>query len=103
MTDIERAIKHFENVRDGAMVVLDSFGHKPNENPSLYKRRKLNAELAISALEKQIPKKPILDVIFPSGVEWYLCPVCNHNGIEKVGCYCHNCGQALDWGDSNGN
>lgn len=56
--------------------------------------------VAVEALKKQIPKKPILDVIFPSGVEWYLCPVCNHNGIEKVGCYCHNCGQALDWGDT---
>ena len=53
-----------------------------------------------SALEKQIPKKPILDCIFPSGVEWYLCPACNHNGIEKTGCYCHKCGQALDWSDT---
>ena len=56
--------------------------------------------LCKKALEKQIPKKPILDTIFPSGVKWYLCPTCNHNGIEKVGCYCHNCGQALDWSDS---
>lgn len=56
--------------------------------------------LAIPALEKQIPKKPILDTIFPSGVKWYLCPACNHNGIEKVGGYCHSCGQALDWSDT---
>ena len=55
---------------------------------------------AIEALEKQIPKKPILDTIFPSGVEWYLCPTCNHNNIEKCDCYCHNCGQALDWSDT---
>jgi hypothetical protein len=57
------------------------------------------AKLIDIALEKQIPKKPILDTIFPSGVKWYLCPACNHNGIEKVGGYCHKCGQALDWGD----
>ena len=56
-------------------------------------------EFVISALEKQIPKKPILDTIFPSGVKWYFCPACKHNGIEKTGAYCHNCGQALDWGD----
>ena len=56
---------------------------------------------AISALEKQIPKKPILDTIFPSGVKWWRCPVCNK---IIVGCianrpqkYCSNCGQALDW------
>lgn len=55
------------------------------------------------AIEKQIPKKPILDTIFPSGVKWYLCPTCNHNGIEKTGAYCHSCGQALDWSGNNAN
>lgn len=53
--------------------------------------------MAMQALEKQIPKKPILDCIFPSGVEWYFCPACNHNGIEKISCYCHKCGQAISW------
>lgn len=63
--------------------------------------REGNYLLAVkSAFEKQIPKKPILDCIFPSGIKWYLCPACNHNGIEKVGGYCHSCGQALDWGDT---
>ena len=60
----------------------------------------LNERNIVSALEKQIPKKPILDCIFPSGIKWYLCPACNHNGIEKVGNYCHSCGQALDWSDT---
>ena len=61
-------------------------------------------ETAISAIEKQIPKKPILDTIFPSGVKWWRCPVCNK---IIVGCianrpqkYCSNCGQALKWRDS---
>lgn len=61
-------------------------------------------ELCKKALEKQIPKKPILDTIFPSGVKWWRCPVCNK---IIVGCianrpqkYCSNCGQALDWSDS---
>lgn len=58
-------------------------------------------ETAIEALKKQIPRKPILDVIYPSGIEWYLCPTCNHNNIEKSDSYCHVCGQALDWGDEN--
>ena len=62
-------------------------------------------DIAIYALEKQIPKKPILDTIFPSGVKWWRCPVCNK---IIVGCianrpqkYCSNCGQALDF-NSNG-
>ena len=24
----------------------------------------------------------------------------DYNGIEKSGCYCHSCGQALDWSDT---
>ena len=55
--------------------------------------------LIIAALEKQIPKKPILDTIFPSGVKWWRCPVCKHNNIETNDSFCHQCGQALDWGD----
>ena len=51
------------------------------------------------AIEKQIPKKPILDTIFPSGVKWWRCPVCKHNNIETNDSFCHQCGQALDWGD----
>ena len=56
-------------------------------------------ETAIEALKKQIPRKPNLDVIYPSGIEWYLCPTCNHNNIEKSDSYCYACGQALDWGE----
>ncbi len=48
-------------------------------------------ETAIEALKKQIPRKPILDVIYPSGIEWYLFPTCNHNNIGKSDSYCHDC------------
>ena len=48
-------------------------------------------ELAISALEKQIPKKPDLD----DGV---YCPCCLHEfKVYSATRYCPNCGQALDW------
>lgn len=53
----------------------------------------------IEALKKQIPKKPILDTIYLSGLEWFRCPRCNHNNIEKNDNFCHNCGQALEWSD----
>lgn len=55
---------------------------------------------AKQCINKQIPKKPKLDIKFPSGLEWYLCPVCNHHNIEKADNYCFNCGQALDWSDT---
>ena len=52
------------------------------------------AELAISALEKQIPKKPDLD----GGV---YCPCCLHEFKSHYDetRYCPNCGQAIDWSD----
>lgn len=57
--------------------------------------------MGIKALKKQMPKKAILDVIYPNGIEWYLCPACKHNNIEKTDAYCHACGQALDWSTKN--
>ena len=57
-----------------------------------------NIELKIvlsNALEKQIPKKPDLD----GGV---YCPCCLHEFKENYDetRYCPNCGQALDWSDT---
>lgn len=51
-------------------------------------------EVAISAIEKQIPKKPDLD----GGI---YCPCCLHEFKENYDTtsYCPNCGQAIDWSD----
>lgn len=53
------------------------------------------SELAIQALEKQIPKKPD----FTEDKEFALCPCCNGNGLADKQKYCDNCGQKLDWSD----
>ena len=62
--------------------------------------------LAVAALEKQIPKKPIEHKIF-YGAD-YTCPNCkNYVGsysvaIERLGRndkLCDNCGQAIDWSE----
>lgn len=64
----------------------------------------LNEKAIISALEKQIPKKPIEDC-YP----WCICPNCRGSVYLKhiqehmfnaETSYCEHCGQALDWGDS---
>ena len=58
-------------------------------------------DIAIEALEKQVPKK----VIFDDDEEVLLCPNCN---IDLMGSltdqdhdpyYCFECGQALKWGE----
>lgn len=61
-------------------------------------------DIAISAIEKQIPKKPL-------NVEkhYYKCPCCKQDlGVSDddifvyenpTPMYCSKCGQALDWSD----
>ena len=51
-------------------------------------------EMAIKALEKQIPKKPKTDDRYVM----YICPWCN-DFVKVSHNYCQNCGQKLDWGD----
>ena len=54
--------------------------------------QKMAFNLAISALEKQIPKKVVK-------AEYdYNCPICGYEYLvnEK---YCANCGQRLNWDD----
>lgn len=63
-------------------------------------------DIAIQALEKQIPKKPtpidykkyinvINNAIVLRGAYW--CPNCKH--VVKSGSFCSDCGQKLDWSD----
>ena len=51
--------------------------------------------LAINALEKRIPKKPI----FTEDKQFALCPCCDMKGLTDKQKYCDNCGQAIDWSD----
>lgn len=54
-------------------------------------------EIAIQALEKRIPKKPD----FTEDKKFALCPCCNGKGLLNKQKYCDNCGQKLDWSDSD--
>lgn len=51
--------------------------------------------MAVNALEKQIPKKAI--PCSPNST-WTKCPVCGATDIDK---YCGKCGQRLDWEDED--
>lgn len=62
-------------------------------------------EIAIKALEKQIPKKPIMKPYFDDMEEEYLCcPTCGEILTDRIPMdnkdfyfHCLNCGQKLDW------
>lgn len=62
-----------------------------------------NAEcesVILDALEKQIPKKPIIHGVRDRDINTisYTCPICNkHIWITED--YCKRCGQALDWSE----
>ena len=96
---IKKAIRYFECMKNDAVVVLDSgFGTHPGESDLVYRNRKMYAELAINALEKQIPKKPIRN-------DKCTCPSCGtHNEVFKRRrntvahdiVYCWHCGQAVE-------
>ena len=55
-------------------------------------------QMALQALEKQIPKKP--KNRYKTRYIWdsAYCPICNC-GITARWAYCQCCGQKLDWGD----
>lgn len=63
-------------------------------------------EVAIEALEKQIPKKPNnIKFLFDFSGDYYTnrgdCPNCGEE-LFRSSRYCNKCGQALDWGEENG-
>lgn len=49
-------------------------------------------DIAISAIEKQIPKKPV------KTRSEIVCPTCNT--LVGSSPYCRYCGQAIDWSDT---
>lgn len=58
-------------------------------------------DLAIKALEKQIPKKPVKsENQVVRYVNTYYCPICN---LEITGTniakWCYHCGQKFDWSE----
>ena len=58
----------------------------------------LNEKAIISALKKQIPKKPYLLNYGGCEVENWHCP--NGHIVSTKDAFCKHCGQALDWSDT---
>ena len=59
------------------------------------------AQVAINALEKQIAKKPIERISLLGLDKGGKCPTCNkHINTCRYWMYCE-CGQKIDWSDTN--
>lgn len=63
-------------------------------------------DIAISAIEKQIPKKPLLHSFSESHdtYTYFKCPnLCDtYCEVKNNMHYCPKCGQALDWSEKDG-
>ena len=103
----EEAIKIFRRQLEIANKNVADFEKTFKNQKSNYRYDVELYELAISALEKQIPKKPT-DICTPV-VTWGRCPICKGelnklggkpNRVFKSDAFCHDCGQALDWSDT---
>ena len=88
--------------------------HKIRPRGGIIPQKRADAlEMAIQALEKQIPKKPnkTIDSSWGTQKEAHTCPVCDYYLTEvhfiepqkiesnKKITYCETCGQAIDWSD----
>lgn len=64
--------------------------------PFAYSELQNAVDMAIQALEKRMPKKPL-----HNGANWYRCPKgCEvHKKHFERDFYCPMCGQAIDWSE----
>lgn len=80
----EEAIKILKENRETYQAFINQ-GYEDNED---IKRVLLALDMAVEALEKQIPKKK---------KKRNECPECGYSYAFEE--YCPNCGQAIDWSD----
>ena len=82
--------------------------HKIRPRGGIIPQKRAEAlDIAIQALEKQIPKKPIMKKYFEDLEDEYLCcPTCGEILTDRIPAdnktfyfHCMNCGQKFDWSD----
>ena len=87
-------IKNAKEIIGEALLYLARTGHNNTQLQTALM-------IAVCALEKQIPKKPIGDL---HSVPHYRCPNCNSTVKlffdSPVFDYCEYCGQCLDWSEA---
>lgn len=55
--------------------------------------------IAIGAIKKQIPKKPIGVITEDNEFICMICPSCQQVAVEFNDTYCSVCGQKIDWSE----
>ena len=92
---------------DYRMVLHEAKSMGCSKIKALYNIPLKNMEMIVQALEKQIPKKPIMKQYFEDLEDEYLCcPTCGEILTDRIPAdnktfyfHCMNCGQKFDWSD----
>lgn len=83
---------------------IEACRYTPNFQPYLYMNEAL--DMAVDAIKKQIPRKPVGKGCVDSAGNWHewmdvrglkyeLCPSCKRSLSGNA--HCDRCGQAIDW------
>lgn len=82
-----------------AKAILKS--NKPTSDPRECGKELCTAvDIAIEALEKQIPKKPIKSDREIRYCEVWECPSCGFEWSSRVVDFCYKCGQRINWSEA---
>ncbi len=91
--EIKEAIERLKEYHDNSVIFSETVGEEKDYFA-------VALEIAISALEKQVEKRP-----YPDDDDSILaCPYCGsgeylHNPDENENQYCGQCGQKIDWSE----
>ena len=93
--EVKEAIKALKITIDiGKQKIEYNKTFEPKNNNEPIEKSIEYAKTAIEALEKQLPKKPVLKRKAYGGI--IVCPICEASDSGK---YCRYCGQKLDWSE----
>lgn len=103
----------YEEALNQGIKMTDEYARNDLERYLLRKEEPIpkSVALGMKALEKQIPKKPIMEKSNNICFDEFCCPSCKKRIISrldgewiagKTQKYCDECGQAIDWSEDNG-
>ena len=98
---IRIAEQYIRKEDEGEMKIIEAINAiKCNKPTSGYTILCEALDMAVDALEKQMPKRPLKKRIVNDGYAWeWVCPNCHIVKVTTEQQFCDDCGQRLDWGD----
>ena len=80
--------------------MLERFQDPEQWEPQITRKAFEALNIAISAVKKQVKRRPVKIAPFGGGNMINTCPSCGHI-LQAVSKYCSNCGQRIIWENDN--